>query len=156
MELLDILQAFKEGKITQYRGHSDQIWQSVCCGHKWNTEKFEYRIKPDREIYPYTREELFEAISLYGSKVMVKSTGDLFYISDVLSDKIQLKKGRKGSEICVSYQDFADEYCWNDSMWPMSCTLCGWDSQIYDIVEEPIYDKGVRWGTERIVKRREV
>lgn len=86
----------------------------------------------------------------------LKSTGELFYISDVLSDKILLKKDRKGSEICVSYQDFADGYCWNDSMWPTSCTLCGWDSQIYEIVEEPIYDKGVRWGTERIVKRREV
>lgn len=152
MELLDVLQAFNEDKEVQYRGHGTQMWQSVGRGHKWNTEKFEYRVKPDREIYPYTREELFEEISKYGSKVMAKDTGDVFYISDVLSDQIRLKRNRWDSEKCVSYQDFADGYLWDDDA--MRRILCGWDSKIYEIAEEPIYDQGVQWGTERVVKKR--
>ena len=47
MELLDILQAFKGGKDVEYRALKGQVWQRVCGDHKWNTEKFEYRVKPE-------------------------------------------------------------------------------------------------------------
>lgn len=128
------------------------MWRSVSHDHKWNIEKFEYRTKSDREIYPYTREELFEEISKHGSNVMAKSTGNVFYIADVLSDhQIRLRRSRWESEKCISYQDFADGYLWDDDV--MQRTPCGWDSNKYEIVEEPVIHQGVQWGTERVVKK---
>ena len=152
MELLDILQAFKGGKDVEYRGLRDQLWQKVCGDHKWNTERFEYRVKPEYEVYPYTKEELFESISIYGSWVRKwNDTTAFFYIADILPDRILLKQTRKGTEKCVrSYQDFADMYVWRKNSSP-----CGWSSALYEVVEEPVYDKGVQMGVERLVKRKE-
>lgn len=151
MELLDILQAFKGGKDVEYRGLKGQVWQRVCGFHKWNTEKFEYRVKPEYEVYPYTKEELFESIAMHGSLVRKwNDTTVSFYIADVLSDRILLRRNRRGTEKCVSYQDFADMYVWRDNSSP-----CGWSSALYEIVEEPVYDKGVQMGVERLVKRKE-
>lgn len=78
--LLPVIQAAADGKDVEvrFKGSKKDLWElRTNSGARWDLSNFEYRIKPEPKLRPYTREE-WERVD----KVRDKDTG---VVSSVLS-----------------------------------------------------------------------
>lgn len=145
MKLLDILKAFENGEKIQKRLKKSLIWTSVEPNHLWNIADYEYRIKTDRTIYPYTKQELLEKIAEKGLWI-VNDERNFFRIVDITDLYVIVKSS---TDFQLTYDGLAEGFKWKKDDTP-----CGWDSEEYEAVDEPIFHQGVQWGTERVVRRK--
>lgn len=148
MDLLKILQAFENGEKIQKRLKKEgEEWEDIEPNHLWSIADFEYRIKPDREIYPYTKKELIAKIAYLGS-IEVEKDEHIYFITDIWEDYVEIERGL---EVCkITLKDLAEGYIWSNERAP-----CGWDSKEYEVVYEPLIDRGIQYGTERVVRRKQ-
>lgn len=67
-EQIKIMTACGEGKAIEFRPIGAETWFSVI-DPLWNWEVMEYRIKPEKKLRPYTKEELLTAIRAHGPMI---------------------------------------------------------------------------------------
>lgn len=108
-----VMQAFAEGKKIEIRGRRSKEWSDIE-DPSWDWVGFDYRIKPEPKLRPYTFEEL--QAEMAKGKIAVKTKGEshIFIISQVHDDfkegyQIQLSDWRQ-----ISYKQLLRCCQWLD------------------------------------------
>lgn len=111
-EQIAVMQAFAEGKEIEVRPLGSNDWVTTLTPG-WNWSCFEYRIKIEPKLRPYTFEEL--QAEMAKGKIAVKK-GDFSYIITIMEvaddcgdEKIKLSNCRR-----CSYEEFLEYYRWLD------------------------------------------
>lgn len=111
-ELLPVIQAFAEGKTVQFRGTvNDSMWQDDLG--KWSVlefdiEEYEYRIKPEPSLVPYTAEEL---IPFIGEKFRHKTNGYIGLLGAIQqASKSGICVSGYGWESLENFHEFWEHY----------------------------------------------
>lgn len=98
-EILNILNAYKEGKTIQYSEmipNAPKEWMDLNTPPFWNFEDYEYRIKPKETVEPYQNiQEFLDAMKKHGPMVFFSKT-----VSNMPLTCIEYSEGR----ILVEFQ----------------------------------------------------
>lgn len=104
-DLIKIMQAFLEGEVIEQRAVISDNYQSSWFAHigdDWNTNKFEYRIKPKPQYRPFKdADECWEEMKNHQPFGWIKVNGHYENIVDL----------KTGDEIFAS----SHYYTWNDA-----------------------------------------
>lgn len=103
-EILNIINAYKEGKTIEYRMkfnldiYKDPLyyWDTIPSNteYDWNFAMYEYRIKEEPKLRPYKNaQEFFKAMKEHGpaisnSFIVIRATNDGIYYYSAVAEKI--------------------------------------------------------------------
>lgn len=76
-EKIAIMQAYEDGKTIQYKEKDSSKWCEWLHRNKepnWNWDLYDYRIKPESKLRPYTYEELVEEIKKHKNGYLIWGT----------------------------------------------------------------------------------
>lgn len=110
---IKVMQDYVNGKEVEYRivGKDDWYNAATPC---WDWTLYDYRVKPEPKVRPYTFEELCEAVKKHGALVRLNKNYAVY--SMVFFDRACLNLG--SCEEYESYEDFANNYKWLDDNSP--------------------------------------
>lgn len=108
---IDVMLAYVNGEKIQVKNKNEKEWKDWEKDFypTWNYEYFDYRIKPEKRVRPYTFEEMCDAVKMHGLIVKVKSQNVIYVIGAFDENNILYKDGVYGT-----YEEFLNEYIWFD------------------------------------------
>lgn len=110
---IEVMQAYVDGKHIQARGIGrNDIWGEVI-NPMWDFDTFEYRIKPEKKLRPYTFEEMCEAVKKHGLLVNTKGIKEAFTICGFDETNVFYK-----TDTCETYEEFLNNNVWLDDNSP--------------------------------------
>lgn len=115
-EQIAVMQAFAEGKEIESKYTAANDWKPNSAP-SWNWRDFDYRIKPEPKLRPYTFEEL--QAEMVKGKIAVKQINlegivRVFTITQVMEDNNEFDKIQLSDFIQVSYERLLNDYTWLD------------------------------------------
>ena len=73
-EIISVVQAHSEGKVIELKiKRTGDKWE-ITEAPVWNFDDFDYRVKPESKVRPYTFDEVCEAIKKHGLCVKPKAS----------------------------------------------------------------------------------
>lgn len=115
-EKIAVMQAFADGKkieICLINADPIKKW-FVCYDPTWNWDSFDYRIKPEPKLRPYTFDELQDEMAKGKFAVKLKGQKRILTILQVLDDVKEIYKIKLSDWMESSYELLMEHYQWLD------------------------------------------
>lgn len=120
-EMTSVKQAFDEGKQIEFSEKGRDEWCDIPTPH-WRWEKYDYRVKPEPKLRPYTFDELQAEMAkgkIVVKRINLKGINRILTITRVSDEfyedeKIRLSEIRLSDWNKISYKTFLENYQWLD------------------------------------------
>lgn len=114
-QAIAVMQAYCEGKSIQFKGKKDIEWSNSDREgtFAWNWNVYDYRIKPEAKVRPYTFEEMCEAVKKHGLLVKTKGINEVFAVGGFDEENVFYKE-----DCCETYEEFVKHNTWLDDNSP--------------------------------------
>lgn len=114
-EQIAVMQAFADGKEIEMSHRNEDAWTSTP-NPAWNWFSFDYRIKPESKLRPYTFDEL-QAEMAKGKIAVIRKDSvfkRILVITQVINDYGEDDKIQFSDFGQISYEQFLNGYRWLD------------------------------------------
>lgn len=111
--LIEIMQAYVDGKQIQYRGPWSLPWKDVTEPIIWNFANFEYRVKPENMLRPYANaKEFLDAYKAHDSLLKRKVDENYYTVLVIKEHGIVFNNGKK--EDFLYYDELIKVFTFSD------------------------------------------
>lgn len=115
-QAIAVMQAYVDGKALQYKSKNTNHWHEFLTASTptWRWLEFDYRIKPEAKVRPYTYEEMCKEIKKHGGYIKLTESGAVYNINFFDKEIIISGNDREADD----YEFLCRNFVWFDDNTP--------------------------------------